>query len=304
MKPLVLLTILAAAAFAQDRGGLKARELFYSPVQQATPQPPPPADPPKIAPKAAPKAAPKQTATTATKQSPSPTQAAKPAPNIDKSGIYDPAATHAVQVAAPPLGLRYAVLKRDASGAFKEIDPDTSFKSGDRIRLQVDANTSGYLYVVMQGSSGSWRVLFPSFEVAMGNNQVRKGQSLQIPPAGQFAFDDQAGTEKIFLVLTRQPQPDLEKLVYAIVNPAAPSPADSGLGRVIVAQATFSDDTVNRLRNDVQSRDLVFEKVDSDDSPSASAAGAGARVENAAYVVNPSTAQDARLVVDVSLKHH
>lgn len=302
MKPLVLLTILAAAANAQDRGGLKARELFYSPVQPATTQTPPPADPPKTAPKATPKAPPKQTAST-TKQSSASTQAKTGA---SKSGTPDTAHTLAVQAAAPPLGLRYAVLKRDPSGAFKEVDAETSFKSGDRIRLQVDANTSGYLYVVMQGSSGNWRVLFPSFEVAMGSNQVRKGQSLQIPPGdrGQFVFDDQAGTEKIFLVLTRQPQPDLDKLVYAITNPAVPSPADSGLGRVIIAQATFGDDVVNRLRSDVQARDLVFEKVDSDDSPTANAAGAGARIENAAYVVNPSTAQDARLVVDVSLKHH
>jgi hypothetical protein len=39
----------------------------------------------------------------------------------------------------------------------------------------------------------------------------------------------------------------------------------------------------------------VFEKVDS--------ASADGKLENAAYVVNPSTAPDARLVVDVALKH-
>src|SRR5205085_3098750 len=89
--------------------------------------------------------------------------------------------THTLATSVP-LGLRYAVLKRDPGGQFQEIDPDTSFRSGDRIRLKVDANTSGYLYVVMQGSSGTWKLLFPSAEVAGGSNLVHKGESRQIPP--------------------------------------------------------------------------------------------------------------------------
>jgi hypothetical protein len=176
--------------------------------------------------------------------------------------------------------LRYAVLKRDAAGQFQEIDPDTSFRSGDRIRLKVDANTSGYLYVVMQGSSGTWKLLSPSAEVAGGSNLIRKGESRQIPPgnSGQFVFDEQAGNEKLFIVLTRQPEADLDKLIYAM-----------GGTKALVAQASLQDDVVSRLRSQVASRDLVFEKADG--------------AENAAYVVNPSTAPDARLVVDLALKH-
>ena len=59
--------------------------------------------------------------------------------------------------------------------------------------------------------------------------------------------------------------------------------------RSLGAQAAVGDNVVSKLRGQVASRDLVFEKVDS--------------AENAAYVVNPSTAPDARLVVDVALKH-
>jgi len=187
--------------------------------------------------------------------------------------------THTLATSVP-LGLRYAVLKRDAGGQFQEIDPDTSFRSGDRIRLKVDANTSGYLYVVMQGSSGTWKLLFPSAEVAGGSNLVRKGESRQIPPgnSGQFVFDEQAGNEKLFIVLTRQPEADLDKLIYSM-----------GGTKALVAQASLQDDVITRLRGQVASRDLVFEKVDSS--------------ENAAYVVNPSSAPDARLVVDLALKH-
>src|SRR5208283_2932161 len=61
-----------------------------------------------------------------------------------------------VSSGAGPLGVRFSVLKRDPGGAFQEIDPDTAFRTGDAIRLEVETNSSGYLYVVNQGSSGMW----------------------------------------------------------------------------------------------------------------------------------------------------
>src|ERR1041385_3294943 len=150
---LVLAILISEAAWGQGQPVLKARELFYTP--------PPDAAKPAPAAKAATKQVAVKSATT--------------------TGTNKSADTHTL-VASVPLGLRYAVLKRDAGGQYQEIDPDTSFHSGDRIRLKVDANTSGYLYVVMQGSSGTWKLLFPSAEVSGGSNLVRKGESRQIPP--------------------------------------------------------------------------------------------------------------------------
>lgn len=248
MKHLLTLTILmSGAAWAQSQPVLKARELFYTPPPDA--------------------AKPADTKT-----------AAKKAPV--KQVAVKSSDSHTL-TASVPLGLRYAVLKRDAGGQYNEVDPDTSFRSGDRIRLKVDANTFGYLYVVMQGSSGTWKLLFPSAEVAGGSNLVHKGDSRQIPSGdrGQFVFDEQAGNEKLFIVLTRQPEPDLDKLIYSM----------GGKPESLISQATVGDGVVSKLRSQVSSRDLVFEKADSN--------------ENAAYVVNPSTSPDARLVVDIALKH-
>jgi len=238
---------------------LKARELFYTP----------PPDAAKLAP--------------ATKAPEAKAPEAKAA--TKKIAATKPGNTHTL-TASVPLGLRYAVLKRDEGGQYSEVDPDTSFRSGDRIRLKVDANTSGYLYVVMRGSSGTWKLLFPSSEVAGGSNLVHKGESRQIPSGerGQFVFDEQAGNEKLFIVLTRQPEPDLDKLIYSMGGTVTKDGS-----RSLVAQASLGDDVVSKLRAQVNSRDLVFEKVDS--------------TENAAYVVNPSSAPDARLVVDIALKH-
>ena len=251
MKHFLTLTILACPALWSQTPELKARELFYTP-------------PPDTA-------------------KPVDTAKAAPAKKVAAKSVAPKAGDTHTLATSVPLGLRYAVLKRDPSGQYAEVDPDTNFRSGDRIRLHVDANTSGYLYVVMQGSSGTWKLLFPSAEVAGGSNLVRKGESRQIPPGntGQFVFDEQAGNEKLFIVLTRQPEPDLDKLIYSMGG--TPGAKD----RSLVAQASVSDSVVSKLRT--QSRDLVFEKVDS--------------TENAAYVVNPSNASDARLVVDIALKH-
>ena len=274
MKHILVLTILAASTglLQAQEPTLKARELFYTPPPDAAKPAPLPIS--RAETKAPEAKAPEAKAVTKTV-----------AKSTTKSG------THTL-VASVPLGLRYAVLKRDANGQYNEVDPDTSFRSGDRIRLKVDANTSGYLYVVMQGSSGTWKLLFPSAEVAGGSNHVSKGESRQIPSGerGQFVFDEQAGNEKLFIVLTRQPEPDLDKLIYSMGGTVTKDGT-----RSLVAQASLGDDVVSKLRSQMASRDLVFEKVDS--------ASADGKIENAAYVVNPSTAPDARLVVDVALRH-
>lgn len=268
MKPLAILTALAGVAFSQDTG-MKARELFYTP-------PPDASTAKKPAAKNSRATRPPVTAPTVSNTAP----ATNPPGN--------PAMVNVSNVANVPLGLRYSVLKRDPSGKFAEVDADTTFHSGDRIRIHVDTNTTGYLYVVMQGSSGNWRLMFPAADVEGGNNRIEKGASQQIPPGdrGQFVFDQQSGTEKLFLVLSRKPEPDLDKLIYSITGA-------QGSNRTLMAQASVGDDIVNRLRDEVKSRDLVFEKVDSTE-PSA---------EKATYVVNPSRTDDARLVVDVALKH-
>jgi hypothetical protein len=266
MKPLMAMAVLSSVMWAQD-AGLKARELFYSPPPDATP-------PPAV-----------------NKSLPARRPQTRPTPG----GV-----PHATPVANVPLGLRYSVLKRDGAGKFVEVDSDATFRSGDRIRLNVDTNTPGYLYVVMQGSSGNWRLLFPSNDVEGGNNRIEKGATQQIPSGdkGQFLFDEQSGTEKLFLVLSRKPEPDLDKLIYSITGGGS-SPG-STQDKKLMAKATVGDDVVNRLREEVKSRDLVFEKID---EISIQQNGGEVRTEKATYVVNPSRTDDARLVVDVALKH-
>ena len=193
--------------------------------------------------------------------------------------------------AAAPLGLRYSILKQMSGGETLEVDPDSIFHSGDRIRLSIEANDNGYLYIVLRGSSGNWSLLFPSNEILGGNNTVEKGGHYEIPLGTVwFAFDEHAGREKLFIVLSRQPEPNLEKLIQSLRQDPKSTSGQEPAGTQVV-----DDEVVGKIRNQVASRDLILEKVN-ENSP-------GEKKEKAVYVVNRTGSTDSRVVVDVSLNH-
>jgi len=180
---------------------LTARELFYAAAQAPAAAKPATARPPAPLP-TAPPVAPR----------PAPTTAPMPA-----SG-------------APPLGLRYTVLKLAADNTPTEVPNDTVFHAGDRIRFSVEANAPGYLYIVNQGSSGNWKPMFPSAEIEDGNNRIEGWHPYTMPPGSRLAFDSTVGTENLFIVLSLQPESDLESMIYSLQGKkkaAAAAPAST-----------------------------------------------------------------------------
>ncbi len=188
-----------------------------------------------------------------------------------------------------PLGLRYTLLKR-AGPDTVEIPPSAVFRTGDRIQLGVEANDNAYLYIVHQGSSGKWQVMFPSAGVAAGNNRLEKGKRYIVPEGYAMTFQGEPGMEKLFLVLSRQPEPDLDNLIYSLQNGAPRPPAPT-----LMASARPIENTVVDNIRRTYARDLVIEKI-VDEAP-------GPKVENAVYVVNPTGRQDSRVVTDIELTH-
>ena len=165
----------------------------------------------------------------------------------------------------PNAGMRYRILRSGSDGGALEVDPDTIFRTGDRIRFVFEPNIDGFLYVVQQGSSGRWSVLLPHPLINGGQNAVTRFQAVSIPPEGWFRFDDTPGSERVFIYLSRRP---ISTLPW-------------GGGPVASAQ-TVDQPTVVELEKTVRSRDLVFEK---EGAPGASA--------QAAYVVNQGATGDA-----------
>ena len=171
-------------------------------------------------------------------------------------------------------GIKYRILRRAPDGTPVEVDADTLFQSGDRIRFAFEPNIAGFLYVVQRGSSGRWSVLLPHPQINGGHNAVAPFGEVSIPPEGWFRFDETAGTEEVFVYLSREP---------IVAMPW-------GGGSVVSAQ--FVDQpTMIELANSVRSRDLVFEKEDAPDT-----------AQQAAYVVNQGNLRDA-VAWTVELSH-
>lgn len=304
----VLLTALVFVLGAQDqKPKLTARELFYSAVDKAKPAQA--AQQPQPRAKAVAKQAAATEAASATKNA-APLAAPSTQPVVadrpDGGRVFNAALTSNVP-AGVPLGLKYAILEGAA-----EVSVDTVFHAGDRIQVSVETNGPGYLYIISRGSSGTWKPLFPSPEVEDGNNRVEAFHSYLLPPKSRLIFDEQTGSEKLFVVFSREPEPSLEKLIYSLKGvapaaapkPATPKPIPPNADPVepktlyVLADSRIDDTTVGSLRN-AYSRDLVIEKVDENTASS----GPAPKKETAVYVVNPSGSRDSRLVADLELVH-
>ena len=191
-----------------------------------------------------------------------------------------------------PLGLRYSLIQI-IDGSPVEVNTDQVFRSGDRVRLRVEGNQEGYLYVITRGSSGTWKPLFPNAEIAGGKNRIQSRQPLDLPPRGHaFTFDQQPGDEQLFVVYSQQPVGDLDQLIYSLRGGEGAAPQRAESKPALVAQ-TIGDGVVTRLR-EVYARDLVFEKVNNPQP------AADRKPEHAVYVANST---GGRLVADVKLTH-
>lgn len=173
-------------------------------------------------------------------------------------------------------GLQYQVLRLTPDGGEEDVDPHTVFRSGDRIRLSVQSNIDGHLYVIHRGASGRWGVLFPNAGINGGRNAVSAFRRYTVPPGGNaFRFNETVGTESLFIVLSRSVVPELPTFVPKDVEGP------------VIQQAV-----VDNLRETLQARDLVLERVD--DSASAN--------EEGNFAVNNDTGANA-ITVSFELDH-
>ena len=82
--------------------------------------------------------------------------------------------------------------------------PYVGFRSGENFRLRVTPSQDCYVYVLHEGTDGSWAMLFPRTEVESGKNFCRIGLPVQIPSVGWFQFDDQPGIERLIILACRK----------------------------------------------------------------------------------------------------
>ncbi len=94
---------------------------------------------------------------------------------------------------------------------------DINFEKDYRIRLNITSSQSGRLYLLnegpeLAGQTPSYIVLFPSETANGGSALLTENQQIQIPQQSWFQFDEQQGTEKIWVVWAEKDVPEMESI--------------------------------------------------------------------------------------------
>jgi hypothetical protein len=210
-----------------------------------------------------------------------------------KSAKSPASATTVAAVAAnsvPHLGFRYTLaLVNQTTGKVEPVDPDRDFRKGECVRIEVESNQSGYLYVLSKQSSGSWLPLFPSSEMPDERNVADPGQKVRAPKDYCFEIDDPPGTETLFVMLSRSPS-DFFELYDAIKTPTKATS-----NQVQLADARVVNSAVEKMAKTFGTRDLVIKKVaqatDKQDT------------DYSVYVVNGSDKPSSTIVKKVEIRH-
>jgi hypothetical protein len=132
-----------------------------------------------------------------------------------------PAENKAVAPAAPERALAYSVTVqkyREGQPYEKPFDlgGEILFEKDYRVRLNFHSPQDGHLYILNERpkaeGDASFNVLFPSPTANGGSSHITPAQTVRIPEQSWFKFDEEEGTETVWLVWSAGEQPELETL--------------------------------------------------------------------------------------------
>jgi hypothetical protein len=160
--------------------------------------------------------------------------------------IYPPAVT------SGSLALGYTILQAMRAAEGERIlttGNGNVFKIGDRVRLLIEANADGYLYVFNTLAGQEPELVFPNAKLNNGGNFLNAHVACEIPsrenpnPKLQwFEFQPPPGVEQLYLVFSREP---LEKIP---------------IGRELIARCRGQSDCIIQPEADVWSGIIAAEK--------------------------------------------
>jgi hypothetical protein len=115
---------------------------------------------------------------------------------------------------AQKIGMGLTLFTRDSNGLSVRADPSRVFRSGERVRVLLETNTDGYLYIFNTTDGGTPVMIYPDAELDEGGNYIQSHVPFEIPSSTAreerlrwFTFDKYAGAERLFFVFTRDPLP-------------------------------------------------------------------------------------------------
>lgn len=128
-------------------------------------------------------------------------------PDVTKNDKQGP-----TKLNAPRIGLGLTLFMRDSNGMAVRTDPTREFQKGDHVRFLIETSADGFLYVFNTTDGGAPVMIYPDPEVDEAGNYFQSHVPFEIPSSlgaeerlRWFTFDDRAGAEKLYFVLTREP---------------------------------------------------------------------------------------------------
>lgn len=115
-----------------------------------------------------------------------------------------------------PIGLGYTLYMRNSMGDAVRVDPDREFRTGDGVRLSMEANTDGYLYVFHTENDGPPELIYPDARINDGDNAIDAHVPYEVPSPFEaneglrwFYFNGNPANEHLYIVITREPLPGI-----------------------------------------------------------------------------------------------
>ena len=115
-------------------------------------------------------------------------------------------------VNAQRLGLGLTLFMRDSNGLAVRTDTSRVFQKGDRVRVLLETNSDGYLYIFNTTNDGPPVMIYPDAALDEAGNYMQAHVPFEIPSSlaaderlRWFAFDEAAGNERLFFVFTKEP---------------------------------------------------------------------------------------------------
>ena len=121
------------------------------------------------------------------------------------------AATDA-RISRQRLGLGLTLFIRDSNGLAVRVDPNHEFQKGDRVRVLLETNADGHLYIFNTTDDGDPVMIYPDSQLDEAGNFIQAHVPFEIPSSVSaeerlrwLTFDEHAGTEQLYFVFTREP---------------------------------------------------------------------------------------------------
>ena len=179
------------------------------------------------------------------------------------------------------VGLKYKIKHCNGHCEVEYVDASHDFYTGDEIRLEVEANIDGYLYIINRGSTGRIQTLFPHPGVNGGDNRIQRGVTYSIPAQGWIKFTEQPGEERVTFIVSRTPLQSI----------AGQPGASKELG------AVTAQEVVEELNSNVKARDLVLVQ-----ERGPQIGGQASNVQST-LVVNQASESNNMVYTEIVLKH-